>query len=113
MVPEALRAAGALVEIHDDHFSADTPDDVWLSSVSMRGWVVLTKDKAIRYRKNERAAVEEASGRLLVLTAGNITGKEIAAAFVGALPRIRQLSAKQAPPFIATVSTSGTVSLLP
>jgi predicted nuclease of predicted toxin-antitoxin system len=112
VVPEALLAAGVLVEIHDDHFAPDTADYVWLSSVAQRGWVILTKDKAIRYRKNERAAVEEASGRVFVLTAGNITGTEIAAAFVEALPRIRRLSTNQAPPFIATVSASGIVSLL-
>ncbi len=113
VVPEALRAVGALVEIHDDHFPSDTHDDVWLTEVSSRGWVVLTKDKAIRYRKNEKAAVDAAAGRLFVLTAGNITGAEIAKAFVVALPRIRRLVANQAPPFIATVSGSGTVSLLP
>jgi predicted nuclease of predicted toxin-antitoxin system len=112
VVPEALRAAGALVEIHDDHFAPDTADDVWLRSVAQRGWVVLTKDKAIRYRKNEKAAVVAASGRLFVVTAGNITGAEIAAAFVRALPRIHRLLWNQPPPFIATVSASGVVSLL-
>ena len=112
VVPEALKAAGARITIHDDHFSPDTSDDVWLREVSDRGWAVLTKDKAIRYRKNERTAVDVAGGRLFVLTAGNITGKEIASGFVEALPRMIRLAVKEPAPFIATVSRAGAVSLL-
>jgi hypothetical protein len=32
-VPSALRAAGAHVEAHADHFPEDAPDDVWLTEV--------------------------------------------------------------------------------
>jgi hypothetical protein len=33
-VPEALRADGWLVEMHDDHFAEDTPDEVILEAVA-------------------------------------------------------------------------------
>ena len=112
LVANALRLAGESVEIHDDHFAPDAPDDVWLTAVGQRGWIALTKDKAIRFRKNERAAVQSANARLFVLTAGNITGAECAAAIVAALPAIRKLVFKASPPFIATVSRAGNVSLL-
>ena len=40
-VPEALRAAGRLVELHDDHFAEDTPDEVILEAVARAGWVLV------------------------------------------------------------------------
>lgn len=39
-VAEPLRNVGATVEIHDDHFSPDTPDVEWLTQVGERNWVV-------------------------------------------------------------------------
>jgi uncharacterized protein with PIN domain len=45
---QELRAAGWKVEIHDDHFEQDAEDTLWLADVGRLGWVVLTKDKAIR-----------------------------------------------------------------
>ncbi|TVQ06020.1 MAG: hypothetical protein EA368_18070 [Leptolyngbya sp. DLM2.Bin27] len=40
-VPEALRATGATVETHLDHFPPEAADVDWLPAVSDRGWVVL------------------------------------------------------------------------
>jgi PIN like domain len=45
----ALRVAGAQIEVHDDHFPQDAPDELWLPEVGRRGWAVLTKDDRIRY----------------------------------------------------------------
>ncbi|MBV9387483.1 MAG: hypothetical protein JOZ78_13775 [Chroococcidiopsidaceae cyanobacterium CP_BM_ER_R8_30] len=44
-VAEALRNAGACVEIQGDHFAADEQDAVWLSEVALRNWIILTKDQ--------------------------------------------------------------------
>jgi uncharacterized protein with PIN domain len=49
-VAEALRQAGAIVEIHNDYFLPDANDEEWLPEVGKRGWIVLTKDDRIRYR---------------------------------------------------------------
>jgi hypothetical protein len=46
-VANALLQAGAHVEHHHAHFDQDTPDALWLPVVGERGWVVLTKDKAM------------------------------------------------------------------
>lgn len=56
-VAEALRNAGAKVEIHDDHFTQDISDVEWLGVVGERNWVVLTKDENIGYRTAEQLAV--------------------------------------------------------
>ena len=69
IIPEVLRAAGAEVRVHDEFFPQDAKDEVWLGEVGRRGWVVLTKDKHIRYRQVEIQALLAAKVRAFVLTA--------------------------------------------
>ena len=111
-VADALRAIGALVEVHEDHFPSDARDVDWLSEVGKRGWVVLTKDRHIRYRASEKQALIKAGIAVFVLTSGNLTGDEMASAFIAALPRMKKLLRSLKPPFIAKVTRSGIVTLL-
>lgn len=110
VVADALTAAGAVVKVHADFFQEDAPDDDWLHWVGERGWLVLTKDKRIRYRKVEFAAVEQARVRLFVLTAGQITASEMGRIFVKALKKMERLATKHDEPFIARVTRAGNVS---
>ena len=112
VVAGALRAAGARVEIHDDHFSTTALDEVWLDEVGRRGWVVLTKDRAIRYRAPALAAIRGSGVRLFVLTAGDLQGGEMADVFARALVRITTVARREPAPFIARVTRTGAVSLL-
>ncbi|MGH7844205.1 MAG: hypothetical protein ACREQW_03410 [Candidatus Binatia bacterium] len=112
IIAQALREAGETVEIHDDHFALDAKDEVWLVEVGRRGWIVLTKDDRIRYRVAEQTALAAARVKAFVLTSTQLQGREMAAAFVRALPRMKRLIARHAPPFIARVSRDGKVSLL-
>jgi len=97
-VATALRNAGALVEIHDDHFPPDALDETWLNVVGQREWVALSKDRRIRYRPPARAAIQAAGVRMFVLGAGDLQGSEMAAAFVRALPRMEFRSCRPASP---------------
>jgi hypothetical protein len=111
VVPHALRLAGGDVRVHDDFFAQDALDTLWLAEAGKHGWVVLTKDARIRYRAAEVAALRAAKVRAFVLTAkGDMTGQEIAQAFVLALPAMKRWCAKIAPPFIARVGRDGAVS---
>jgi len=76
-VPDALRTAGVLVEIHDDHFAHDTPDTVWLAEVGACGWVVLTKDSRIRRHPLELQALLAANVAAFMLTATDLTGADM------------------------------------
>jgi hypothetical protein len=60
VVAEALRAAGARIEVHLDHFPGDKPDAEWIPEVGGRGWVLITKDQEIRRNPLERGAYEAA-----------------------------------------------------
>jgi PIN like domain len=107
-----LREAGEKVEIHDDHFRPDAKDEVWLTEVGSRGWIVLTKDDRIRYRITERTALLSAKVTAFVLTSAQLQGREMADAFVKAILPIKRLIGKQRAPFLARVSRTGKVSLL-
>lgn len=112
VVANALRGQGIKVEVLDEHFENNTPDELWLSEVGKRGWVVLTKDKNIRRRQVERQALLRAGVAAFVLTAGDITGAEMAEAFWRAYPRMRKCLRDYELPFIASVSAAGAVRLL-
>jgi hypothetical protein len=49
-VAEALRKAGAQIEVHHDHFRSGVPDTEWLPVIGGKKWIVLTKDRQIRRR---------------------------------------------------------------
>lgn len=104
---QALRQAGAIVERHADHFTKGTPDETWLARAGSRNWVVLTRDKRIRYRQLEKLALTEAKVRAFVFTGGNVTVKDTAAILVGALPRIDRVCRTQAGPFIYHIGLAG------
>jgi hypothetical protein len=87
VVAEALRRSGCSVEIHDQHFHQAAKDTDWLPEVGRRGWVVLTKDRQIRTRQNELIALLSAGVAAFVLTAADLSGPEMASAFVRALHR--------------------------
>lgn len=110
---ERLRQAGVDVRIHDDHFAEDARDDEWLPFAGQHGWLVVTKDKRIRQRETERKALLDGGVGAFVITKGDMTGPEMGEALVKALPSMERLFGRQARPFIATVSQSGRVKLLP
>jgi len=98
--------------VHDDHFKLDEQDEVWIRDVAARGWIILSKDKEIRKRPNERQALRDARAMAFFLASGNMTGNEMADAFLKALSKMKRLHRKQPAPFVATVTRVGDVSLL-
>lgn len=113
IIPGALREAGEEVRVHDEHFPQDTRDEVWLGDAGKRGWVVLTKDKHIRYRAVEIHALRAAKVRAFVLTArGDLSGAEVGQIFAKALLAMKKLCVTTSPPFIALVSRDSKVTLI-
>jgi PIN like domain len=64
-VPEALRAAGLDIRVHDELFPQATQDIVWLTEAGAQRWVVITRDDRIRYNQLEKQAVLAAKLRFL------------------------------------------------
>ena len=106
IIPSALRAANALVEVHEEHFAHDARDEDWLAVVGSREWIVLTKDDAIRRRPNEQRAIRDAAVGAFVVTAGGLAGHDLARILVQALPAMARFVDKHRRPFIVTISRS-------
>lgn len=113
VIPDALRAAGAKTRVHDEFFPQDAKDEVWLAEVGRQGWVVLTKDKHIRYRQVEIQALLAGKVRAFILTArGDLSGAEVGQIFIKAMPAMKKLCDTATPPFIARVSRDSSVTLV-
>jgi predicted nuclease of predicted toxin-antitoxin system len=110
VIATALRTAGFQVEVHDDYFSPEAKDQEWLTQVGRKGWVVLTKDKKIKYRMVELAAVVAADAKVFTLTAGSVQGSEMADIFVKAMPKIKAHVEANTPPYIVRISKAGLLS---
>jgi predicted nuclease of predicted toxin-antitoxin system len=109
-----LRAADLKVEVHDDHFAQDAPDSEWLAAAGKNNWIVITRDERIRYRVAEKQAIRRAKVCAFVLAApGDLRADMLAQNFLRALRKVRRTVEQQKPPFIAKISRSGDVSLLP
>ena len=102
-VATELRGAGLKIEEHLDHFADDEDDDVWLPQVAKKGWVVLTKDKAMRKKPNERACIIENQVRMFTLPNGNLTGLQMIERYLSSKLRIARFLCDNEGPFIAVV----------
>jgi hypothetical protein len=111
-VAAALREAHQNVVVHDDEFQSDARDVDWLRAVGAKGWIVLTKDARIRTNALEREALLAARVAAFMLGRGDMNGRQMAAAFIAALPRIAKVLRRWEVPIVATVTAFGGVSVL-
>jgi predicted nuclease of predicted toxin-antitoxin system len=93
--------------IHDDHFEANAKDEIWLKVVGEENWIVLTKDKFIKYRRAEWEQVKKYKIRMFTLVRGNFTGKEMAEIFIKNLRKIKNIILNKQPPYIYKVPKHG------
>jgi hypothetical protein len=84
-VANALRKAGALIEVHEDHFPQGLEDPNLLQEVGRRGWIFLSKDSRIKYRRSEIMSLKlHKVSAFILITRGktNLNGQEMADVFV-------------------------------
>ena len=98
------------MEIHDDHLPLDAPDEDWLELVGRNGWVAITKDKNIRYRRGEIQSIRTHRARVLVVRAKNATADAIAELLLKGRNRIVRFVAARGAPFVAGIDRSGRVT---
>jgi uncharacterized protein with PIN domain len=100
-LPEALRALGyvvwTLADVYGEKRAQEIKDQEWIERAGQEGWVVLTKDDRIRYRRVEREAFVSAKLRVFCLTTAKLGGEEQTARFVSNISRIAQRSRKSGP----------------
>jgi predicted nuclease of predicted toxin-antitoxin system len=110
-VAKALRAAGAAVEVHDDHFPQDLGDEELLAEVGRQNWIFVTKDRRIKQRTLEREALIKAKVRSFVLNSKGDTGPQMGESLVRALSAMNSMIARTPGPFIGRVTRAGSVNL--
>lgn len=91
LVPTALRDAGWVLRTHAEVFGdrdEDVADSEWLELCGREDLVVLTKDRRIRYRPREIAAIREHGVKAFVLSSGSLTAAEQTARFLAHRERI-------------------------
>jgi hypothetical protein len=109
VVPDALRAVveeGERVQM----LPQGTADLDWIPLAHRGGWVCLTKDRALRRRPNELAALLAAE--LAVFVVGEARGEAQAARIVLALPTIRRALRSRDAPLIARVEDDGGIAIM-
>lgn len=94
-----LRDLGWVIHLVADFYleDADRVDDIeWIAEGCARGWSLLTKDKRIRYRRDEIGAL---NGHLFSLSSGNLTVAQAVDRFRHAAPRVEHAIAVESPGF--------------
>ncbi len=111
VVADALKTQGYRIELHDDHFPQDQTDADWLVEVGRKGWVVLTRDRNFDKNQIELKALYNSGTASFVLTGSQMTGEQMAAAFLSAMPTILRFLKKSHRPFVARVTRGGKVKI--
>ena len=112
-MPEALRAAGVEIRVHDELFPQGTEDVVWLREAGSNGWIVITRDDRIRYNQLEKRAVIAAKLRFFSITSSSLTGAEAAALILSALDKMSRLCRQHwKHGFIAKISRGPDVKII-
>lgn len=110
-VVEALRSAGASVEIHSDHFLPGKPDVEWLVEVSQKGWIVITKDDKISRNISEQVSTAIANAKVFIWATGSASRNELVRDLETAVVAMERFAISQPSPFIAKVYPYGKVQL--
>ena len=87
----------SIADIYGEKRAQRLDDEIWLRDAGKNGWIVLTKDDAIRRRPAERDALTEAAVRVFCLTNRNLRGAEQTERFVSNQHRILRQARKPGP----------------
>lgn len=76
------------------------------------GWVAITKDRNVRYRAAEIAAIKEHAARVIVIRMKDATGPDIADLLAAATPKIKRFVAETPPPFVTGLNKSKAIRVI-
>jgi hypothetical protein len=106
-------ARGVDAKYYSDLGPRGLSDEEWTSLVAARGWVAVTRDRRIRYRAAEKAAVKESRLALFVIaTRTNVSQALIVETIAMASRRMADFLNRHEPPFIAAIDKVGAIRLL-
>ena len=112
MLGRFLKAADIDFIEHGQLFPPGSPDEVWLEGVAGKGWLVVTRDRRIRYKVNEQAAAVRAGLHLFIFTQGALKAAQTAELLVAAYPAMVRLAAIDPAPAFYSIQMGGHVARL-
>lgn len=78
-VPHALAEAGftvhTLASVYGDDAEERIDDEIWISDAAAMNWILLTKDRGLRYVDVEREAMIQAGARVFCVSRSDLTAE--------------------------------------
>lgn len=104
-----LRDAGMPCEPHRDHFASDAADEDWIPTIASRGWIIVTRDFAIKRRPNEREAWTVANATVVMVRGERLSAEDMSKLLLTAHAqgRLDNYIAKRTPPMILYLNAAG------
>lgn len=107
---QALRDSGIRFVAHNERFAPACPDVEWLEVAGREGWIVITRDQAIRRKANELEAFRNHRVIVFALASGNALAEDTARLLVELYPKILRISATAGRPAMFSVTLGRTIT---
>jgi hypothetical protein len=78
------KAKGVVCVSHRDEFSPGTEDAVWIPTIAAKGWVIVTRDVAIKTNPAEREAWKASGAILLIIRGKGLSAADMVEMFLAA-----------------------------
>lgn len=100
---------GMPCEPHRDHFAPDARDEAWIPSIASRGWVIVTRDFAIKRRPNEREAWSSANAMVVMVRGERLSAEDMSKLLLAAHVhgRLDNYITRRTPPMILYLNPDG------
>lgn len=104
-----LREAGMRCQAHRDHFAPDAADEAWIPEVAARGWIIVTRDFAIKRRPAERAAWTTARATVIMIRGDKLSAEDMSKLLLTAYAhgQLDNYIAKRVAPMIIYLNSNG------
>ncbi len=99
--------------IHDTYFNPDETDENIIKTAAAHGWVLITKDKRIRFRETAKDLIRSRNARMIVVTTKDQTTDVVSQVLIDAMPKICRFLDSTPPPFVAKLTKNGIVEVYP
>jgi predicted nuclease of predicted toxin-antitoxin system len=107
---EALNQAGIQFVAHHEKFAPACPDEVWMRAAGREGWIVITRDQAIRRKPNELKAFRDAKLIMFALASGNASAEDTARLVLELYPKLLAKARGAKPPAMFSVTLAGNIN---
>ena len=106
-LPHGLSAFGESAVHLTDHFTPNEQDHVWLEHIGRKGWFLVTRDRRIRHRPLELAALKGFGVGAFFLMGKDMSRWQLVLQVVRGWQQMKGKATSTTPPFGYSVSRAG------